>query len=228
MFAMLLYLTDDFLRAGTAVCPEAIYTDVLGFQKSEESLMGVCLMKTHIRVAIAVLDIDYLVTDNIYARPVAEELKWEGKCYRLVIQRQRRNSGDLDLWEGEYTYRCILTNDYKSSTRDIVEFYNLRGGKERIFDDMNNGFGWSRLPKSFMAENTVFLLLTALIHNFYKTIMSRLDTKAFGLKKTSRIKAFVFRFISVPAKWIMTARQYVLNIYTENRAYAKPFKTEFG
>ena len=74
MFAMLLYLTDDFLRAGTAVCPEAIYTDVLGFQKSEESLMGVCLMKTHIRVAIAVLDIDYLVTDNIYARPVAEEL----------------------------------------------------------------------------------------------------------------------------------------------------------
>ncbi|MDB0677319.1 IS1380 family transposase, partial [Parabacteroides distasonis] len=84
------------------------------------------------------------------------------------------------------------------------------------------------LPKSFMAENTVFLLLTALIRNFYKAIMSRLDTKAFGLKKTSRIKAFVFRFISVPAKWIMTARQYVLNIYTENRAYAKPFKTEFG
>ena len=26
------------------------------------------------------------------------------------------------------------------------------------------------------------------------------DTKAFGLKKTSRIKAFVFKFISVPAK----------------------------
>ena len=69
----------------------------------------------------------------------------------------------MDLWEGEYTYRCILTNDYKSSEREIVEFYNLRGGKERILDDMNNGFGWNRLPKSFMGENTVFLLLTALI-----------------------------------------------------------------
>ena len=146
----------------------------------------------------------------------------------LVIQRQKRMDGVLDLLEGEYTYRCILTNDYDSSTRDIVEFYNKRGGKERIFDDMNNGFGWNRLPKSFMSENTVFLLLTALIHNFYKTIISKLDTKAFGLKETSRIKAFVFSFISVPAKWIMTARQYVLNIYTENRAYAKPFKTEFG
>ena len=56
--------------------------------------------------------------------------KWKGKPYRLVIQRQRRIDGDLDIWEGEYTYRCILTNDYKSSARDIVEFYNLRGGKD--------------------------------------------------------------------------------------------------
>ncbi len=93
----------------------------------------------------------------------------------------------------------------------------------RIFDDMNNGFGWARLPKSFMAENTVFLLLTAIIHNFYKFLMGRLDTKAFGLKKCSRIKAFVFKFISVPAKWIRTARHYELNIYTHNHSYQKPF-----
>ena len=75
--------------------------------------------------------------------------KWKGKAYRLVIQRQKRMDGELDLWEGEYTYRCILTNDHKSSEIEIVEFYNLRGGKERIFDDMNNGFGWNRPPKSF-------------------------------------------------------------------------------
>ena len=69
-----------------------------------------------------------------------------------------------------------------------MELYNLRGGKERIFDDMNNGFGWARPPKSFMAENTVFLLLTAIIRNFYKFLMGRLDTKAFGLKKTAASK----------------------------------------
>ena len=154
--------------------------------------------------------------------------KWEGKAYRLVIQRERRMDGNLDLWEGEYTYRCILTNDYTSTNREIVEFYNLRGGKERIFDDMNNGFGWARLPKSFMAENTVFLLLTALIRNFYKFLMDRLDTKAFGLKKNSRVKAFVFRFISVPAKWIRTARHYELNIYTDNKSYLNPFALADG
>ena len=90
---------------------------------------------------------------------------------------------------------------------------------------MNNGFGWNRLPKSFMGENTVFLLLTALIRNFYKFIMERLDVKKFRLKATSRIKAFVFRFISVPAKWIKTSRQYVLNIYSCNNAYANVFQT---
>ena len=68
---------------------------------------------------------------------------------------------------------------------------------------MNNGFGWARLPKSFMAENTVFLLLTALIRNFFK-------------------------FISVPAKWIKTARLYQLNIYTHNKSYQNPFAPTDG
>ena len=129
--------------------------------------------------------------------------KWKGKAYRLVIQRQKRMDGVQNLWEGEYTYRCILTNDYESSAREIVEFYNLRGGKERIFDDMNNG-------------------------KFYKAIIHRLDVKRFGLKTTSRIKAFVFRFVSVPARWIRTSRRYVLNIYTCNNAYADVFQTDFG
>ena len=147
--------------------------------------------------------------------------KWKGKAYRLVIQRQRRIDGELDLWEGEYTYRCILTNDYSSSIREIVEFYNQRGGKERIFDEMNNSFGWNHLPKSFMSQNAAFLLLTALIYNFYKYLISRIPVGDFKLKTTSRIKTFVFKFVSVAAKWIKAGRQYVLNIYTSNETYAK-------
>ena len=62
----------------------------------------------------------------------------------------------------------------------------------------------------------------------YSEIMGRLDTKAFGLKKTSRIKAFVFKFISVPAKWIRTARHYELNIYAHNKSYQAPFALTGG
>ena len=51
--------------------------------------------------------------------------------------------------------------------------------------------------------------------------------KSFGLKRTSRIKTFVFKYVSVPAKWIKTARQHILNIYTSN-GYMMAFKFDFG
>ena len=79
-----------------------------------------------------------------------------------------------------------------------------------------------------MSEIIVFLLLTALIRNFYKAIIHRLDVKRFGLNATSRIKAFVFTFVPGPSKWISTSRRYVLNIYTCNNAYAHIFQTDFG
>lgn len=152
--------------------------------------------------------------------------KWEGKVYRLIVQRQRRKDPSADLWEGEYTYRCILTNDYGSTPLEIILFYNKRGGKERIFDDMNNGFGWDRLPKSFMNENAVFLLLTALIRNFYKLLMEDGRVKEFGIKRNGRIKAFVFHFVAVAAKWVRTARQDVLKIYSDNNAYSYMFRSD--
>ena len=64
--------------------------------------------------------------------------------------------------------------------------------------------------------------------NFYKAIMQRLKTHEFGLRAISRIKTVVFKFISVPAKWIKTSRRHVLNIYSDNNAYANLFKTDFG
>ena len=67
--------------------------------------------------------------------------------------------GVLDLWEGEYTYRCILTNDYESPQEKLSSSITFVEERNVSFDDMNNGFGWDRLPKSFMAENTKVLLL---------------------------------------------------------------------
>ena len=38
----------------------------------------------------------------------------------------------------------------------------------------------------------------------------------FGVEATDRVKSFLFRFIAVPAKWVRTARQNVLNIYSKS------------
>ena len=67
-------------------------------------------------------------------------------------------------------YNLILSEDIKEEERRVLTKAKNLVEKGEYY----NGFGWNRLPKSFMSENTVFLLLTALIHNFYKTCL--LDT----------------------------------------------------
>jgi hypothetical protein len=62
----------------------------------------------------------------------------------------------LDLFDGEkYKYRCILTNDHKSSEQEVIEYYNQRGASEKTYDIQNNDFGWRHLPTSEMSSNTV-------------------------------------------------------------------------
>jgi hypothetical protein len=62
--------------------------------------------------------------------------------YRLVIMREKTGDPQLDLFEGEkFNYRCILTNDWASTEKEVIEYYNARGSSEKIFDIQNNDFG---------------------------------------------------------------------------------------
>jgi len=68
--------------------------------------------------------------------------------------------------------------DCGSYSQEVVEFYNQRGSSERIFDMQNNDFGWKHLPFSFMKENTVFMIFTALIRNFYVWLLGKIAATA--------------------------------------------------
>lgn len=143
---------------------------------------------------------------------------------RLVVQRQeiKNKDGIQNIFGKQYVYRAVLTNDWEMREEDVIRFYNARGGSERNFDVQNNDFGWAHLPFSFMNENTVFMLLTAMIKNFYLYLVSLLaDLGVQDLKPTSRVKRLIFTFIVVPAKWIKTARTWTLNLYTNRTWYAK-------
>ena len=101
--------------------------------------------------------------------------------------------------------------------------YNERGASEKNFDIQNNDFGWAHLPFSFMAENMVFMMVTAMLKNFYLYLIRHISEKVKPLKKTSRLKAFILHFVSVPAKWVRTGRQNVLNLYTNKNYYSEVF-----
>jgi hypothetical protein len=54
---------------------------------------------------------------------------YKDRHYRLVVMREKRDDGQLDLFDGKFIYRCILTNDWESSEEDIIVHYNDRGFK---------------------------------------------------------------------------------------------------
>ncbi len=143
------------------------------------------------------------------------------KKYRLVVQRERIKDGQADLFTGEFKYRSILTNDRVSSDQQVIEYYNQRGAQEIIHDEMNNDFGWKRLPFSFMNENTVFMLVMAMCRAIFKTLIKSYSKKLPFLKENFRLKKFIFRFISVSGKWIKRGNQEILKLFTN-----KPYHNE--
>lgn len=142
----------------------------------------------------------------------------EDSHLRLVVQRQeiKPKNAEKDLFGKRYLYRAILTDDWEMSEEEAIRFYNARGAAERNFDIQNNDFGWRHLPFSFMKENAVFLLVTAMAKNFYLYMVQKLSAKGVkGISPTSRMKRFMFTFVIVPAKWAKTGRRWILNLYTK-------------
>lgn len=140
---------------------------------------------------------------------------FEDRNYRLVIMREKSDSHQIDLFtQDTFAYRSILTDDWESTEKEVVEYYNNRGTSEKIFDVMNNDFGWKHLPCSFLNENNAFMIITALIKNFYNFFVTIVSEKFEGINPTTRLKRFVFRFITVAGKWVYQGRQWVLKLYS--------------
>ena len=68
--------------------------------------------------------------------------------------REKCKDAQLDVFEGEkFNYRCILTNDHKSTEKELIEYYNQRGSSEKIFDIQNNDFGTKNFGYKKMLKN---------------------------------------------------------------------------
>ena len=83
---------------------------------------------------------------------------------------------------------------------------------------MGNDFSWSRLPCSFLSEDELAFIPAAVgtaRPTSYHYIIGVYSQRILWLKATYRLKKFIFRFISVPAKWIRSGRRNILKLYTD-------------
>jgi len=140
----------------------------------------------------------------------------EDKKYRLVIMREETSNNQVNVFTKDtFKYRSILTNDWENTEKQIIEYYNNRGATEKIFDVMNNDFGWKRMPFSFLNQNNTFMIITAMIKNFYAYFVELVSKTFKNISPTTRLKRFIFRFISVAGKWVYQGREWILKLYTK-------------
>ncbi len=136
------------------------------------------------------------------------------KEYRVVVTKEARKDGQINMFTGEaYNYSPIMTNDFEMTDDEVVYFYNARGAEEREFDELKNDFGWSKMPFSKLEQNTVFLLVMAMCKNLYTHIIAKFSQTIKFLSPNFRIKKFIFRFICIPGKWIVSGRTKKLRLY---------------
>lgn len=138
------------------------------------------------------------------------------KEYRYVVSREANKTGQVDAFQGDnFIYSAIITNDEVLKDQEIIQFYNQRGASEKIFDEMNNDFGWKQLPFSFLEENTVYMSIMAMCRNFFIYILEVFSKKLNFIEKTNRLKRFIFRFVVVPYKWIKKGEESILKLFTK-------------
>jgi len=146
---------------------------------------------------------------------------YQERNYRLVIMREKQDSNQVDAFtQDTFKYRSILTNDWESTEKEVIEYYNQRGASEKIFDVMNNDFGWKHLPFSFLNQNGAFMIIMAMIKNFYNYVLKKVSKVFADIEQSTRLKRFVFRFIAVAGKWKYQGRQWILKLFT-NRPYER-------
>lgn len=133
-------------------------------------------------------EMDYL---PFFGKYTAKE---EPKFYRTIVKRVKDS-------EGKYTYYSIITNNTSMKPNEILYFYNQRGAIERNFDDLKNNFNWKRLPFSYLNENLVFMIVGAISNIIYSYIIKAFSKKVDFVKKTFRLKNFIFHFITVSSHW---------------------------
>jgi hypothetical protein len=140
----------------------------------------------------------------------------EDRKFRLVIMREKSGTNQIDAFtQDTYKYRSILTSDWVSTEKEVIEYYNQRGASEKVFDVMNNDFGWKRLPFSFLNQNGAFMIIMAMIKNFYNYVLTKIAAVFTDITPKTRLKRFVFRFITVAGKWKYQGRQWILKLFTK-------------
>lgn len=148
-----------------------------------------------------------------------------GKTRRVVAYRYKQK-GQLDIFnQNIYRYYAIVTSDKQQSALDCIKTYNQRGcDGEHHFKELDHDFNWNKLPFDNMEMNTIYMYAMLVAYLLFNAVKIAYAQKLSFVKPEMRLKSFILHFMTLPAKWIKTGRQWILKIFT-TRDYSPIFVT---
>lgn len=148
------------------------------------------------------------------------------KKYRIIVQRKKNSTAQVDVFsQSTYDYYAIITDDRTATPQEIFTFYNQRGGaSENVIDILKNDFNWNHLPCSFLDQNTVFMILSAISYVLFAWMKTVVSKHIKGITQNGRLKQYIFKFINVAAKWIRSGRQTILKVFSDRGYEFIPLK----
>lgn len=136
---------------------------------------------------------------------------------RHIVAYRKKVNGQLQLHQSDgYHYHAVLTSDYVLDELNVLSLYNQRGCEgEHHFKELDYDFNWNKLPFDNMEMNTIYMYATLLGYVLFNACKKVFAEKVNFVTPAMRLKSFILHFITLPAKWIITARRYVLKLFTQ-------------
>jgi hypothetical protein len=106
-------------------------------------------------------------TDREYAE-TAHCLGKSKRSFTLIVLRWPNPRPDL--FEGQYRYHCIATNDYDRATEPVIWFHNQRGNAENYNKEIKIGFGMDYTPCRSVRANAVYFEIGILAYNLVAAV----------------------------------------------------------
>ncbi len=145
---------------------------------------------------------------------------------RIVAYRRKLSNEQATIFDNNgYRYSAIVTSDNKATALDVIEFYNQRGCQgEHHFKELDYDFSWNKLPFNNFQLNTIYLYATAIAYLLFQYVKQKYAEVLSFVNSAMQLKNFILHFVTLTAKWVRTARQWVLKIFT-TKNYVPVFET---
>ena len=162
----------------------------------------------------------------------SEKLTPFGGIFSIMEQFDSRLSSVIDSTLG---MRCRLYGyQYSEIIRSLMSVYFCGGS---CIEDVTTHLMYHLSLHPTLRTCSADTILRAIKEQTQDNISYTSDTgKTYDFNTADKLNTLLLNCllsirqlkISVPAKWVRTSRQYVLNIYSCNNAYANVFQNDFG